>query len=149
MSSSNSKANYAGDIDVREAWAILEADPKAQLIDVRTVAEWNFVGLPDVASLGREVRTIEWQNFPSCGPDPEFAVKLGAALRQSGADVETPLLFLCRSGARSRSAAIAMTQAGYAKAFNVAGGFEGDPDSEGHRGNLNGWQAAGLPWRQS
>lgn len=149
MSSSNSKPDYAGDIDVREAWAMLEADPKAELIDVRTVAEWNFVGLPDVASLSREVRTIEWQNFPSRGPDPEFAGKLGAALRQSGATVDTPLLFLCRSGARSRSAAIAMTQAGYSKAFNVAGGFEGDPDGKGHRGNINGWKAAGLPWRQS
>jgi len=149
MSSTNSKADYAGDIDVREAWAMLEADPKAELIDVRTVAEWSFVGMPDVLSLGRDVRTIEWQTFPSNGPDPEFVAKLGAALRQSGATADTPLLFLCRSGARSRGAAIAMTRAGYTKAFNVAAGFEGDVDGEGHRGKLNGWKAAGLPWRQS
>jgi rhodanese-related sulfurtransferase len=58
------------------------------------------------------------------------------------------VLFLCRSGARSRAAAVALTGLGFAKAFNVAGGFEGDPDGERHRGNINGWKAAGLPWRQ-
>lgn len=149
MSSNTSKPNYAGDINVAEAWALLEADPKAQLIDVRTMAEWSFVGLPDVSGLGREVHTIEWQSFPSTGPNPGFTATAAAELRQAGASADTPLLFLCRSGARSRSAAIAMTQAGYSRAYNVAGGFEGDLDREGHRGAHNGWKASGLPWRQS
>ena len=60
---------------------------------------------------------------------------------------ELPLL-LCRSGARSRAAAIALTEAGFAQAFNIAGGFEGDMDGEGHRGNREGWKAENLPWRQ-
>jgi rhodanese-related sulfurtransferase len=50
---------------------------------------------------------------------------------------------------RSRAAAVAMTGAGYSRAYNIAGGFEGDPDAERHRGNRNGWKASGLPWKQT
>ncbi len=71
-----------------------------------------------------------------------------AAVTAAAPDKAAPVLFLCRSGARSRSAAMAATAAGYAKAYNVAEGFEGDLDGEGHRGKLNGWKVAGLPWRQ-
>ena len=63
-------------------------------------------------------------------------------------DPKAPVMLLCRSGARSRAAAIALTEAGFAQAFNIAGGFEGDADGEGHRGNRNGWKAENLPWRQ-
>jgi rhodanese-related sulfurtransferase len=149
MSPSSFTPDYAGDVGASEAWAILEGDPKAQLVDVRTVAEWNFVGLPDLAGLGRRVHCVEWQQFPSMAPNPDFVTQTTDLLKAAAAAPETPVLFLCRSGARSRAAAMAMTRAGYHKAFNIAGGFEGDLDPERHRGNSNGWKAAGLPWRQS
>jgi rhodanese-related sulfurtransferase len=145
MSTSSPSQSYAGDLSAREAYALLESDPKARLIDVRTMAEWNFVGLPDLRALGRETELIEWQSFPSGQLNPGFT----AQLAEGGTDTSAPLLFLCRSGARSRSAAIAATAAGYAKAYNVAGGFEGDLDGEGHRGAKNGWKASGLDWKQT
>jgi rhodanese-related sulfurtransferase len=144
----NTHTDYAGDIDVTVAWELLKSDPKAQLIDVRTAAEWTYVGLPDISDLGREVHTIEWQTFPSGAINPEFAAVTAGEMKRQGISPETPLLFLCRSGARSKSAAMAMARAGYTRAYNVAGGFEGNLDSEGHRGGVNGWKAAGLPWRQ-
>jgi rhodanese-related sulfurtransferase len=131
---------------VSEAWELLKADPKAQLIDVRTQAEWNYVGLPDASSLGRRVLTVEWQRFPS-GLNPAFVGETAQAL--GAIDRDAPLLFLCRSGVRSRAAAIAMTEAGFTRAYNIAGGFEGDLDGERHRGNANGWKASGLPWKQT
>lgn len=137
---------YAGDVSVAEAWDLLSREADAQLVDVRTSAEWNFVGLPDLATLGRTVHRIEWQMFPSGTQNPDFAAQAAAAL---GADKDVPVFFLCRSGARSRAAAMAMTAAGYTKAFNIAGGFEGDLDEARHRGTSNGWKAAGLPWTQS
>jgi rhodanese-related sulfurtransferase len=149
MAAQNSASDYAGDVDVREAWTLLGADPKAQLIDCRTAAEWAFVGLPDLSSLGRNALCVEWQSFPSMTVDPEFTNRAANELRRAGADSDTPVLFLCRSGARSRAAAIAMTRAGFAHAYNIAGGFEGDMDQTGHRGQRNGWKAADLPWRQS
>ena len=132
-------------IHPRDAWAALQSDDKAQLVDVRTMAEWNFVGVPDLGALGRRVHCVEWQSFPTGAQNPSFVTEASAAL---GADKAAPVLLICRSGARSRAAAIALTRAGFEQAFNVAGGFEGDIDGEGHRGHVNGWKAANLPWRQ-
>jgi rhodanese-related sulfurtransferase len=139
-----SSLEYAGDISAAEAWERLQSDSRTQLVDVRTMAEWNFVGLPDLSALGRQVHCIEWQAFPSGARNPGFVVEASQALSDRGA----PVLLICRSGARSRAAAIALTQAGFGQAFNVAGGFEGDTDEQGHRGTRNGWKAANLPWRQ-
>jgi rhodanese-related sulfurtransferase len=146
MSSHSTPSNYAGDLTVQDVWALLQSDPLAQLFDVRTQPEWSFVGVPDLSGLGREAHLVEWQVFPSMQLNPDF---VKAATQAAGSDKNAPLLFLCRSGARSRSAAIALTQAGYTKAYNVAGGFEGDLDGERHRGKRNGWKAAGLPWKQT
>jgi rhodanese-related sulfurtransferase len=142
-------SEYAGDVSTAEAWALLEKEPKAQLIDVRTTAEWTFVGLPDLSGVGRETLCVEWQSYPDMAVNPQFANLVADRLTKAGAGKDTPLLFLCRSGARSRAAAIAMTRAGFGKAYNVAGGFEGDLDDARHRGHRNGWKAQGLPWRQS
>lgn len=149
MSSSPSSVDYAGDVGAAEAWDMLTSNAKAQLVDVRTVAEWNFVGLPDLAALGRKVHCVEWQMFPTMAPNADFVAQTSGALAGAGAGPETPVLFLCRSGARSRAAAMAMTRAGFQNAFNIAGGFEGDLDAERHRGNETGWKAEGLPWKQS
>lgn len=149
MASIIARPDYAGDLESADAWAMLKADPKAQLVDVRTRAEWNFVGLPDLSPLGRATVCLEWQRFPDMSIDPDFVAKTAEQLNRLGADKNAPVLFLCRSGARSAAAAKAMTAAGYAHAYNILGGFEGDLDTERHRGNRNGWKASGLPWRQS
>lgn len=149
MSPNQTPTNYAGDITVAEAWEILKREPRCQLIDCRTLAEWNFVGLPDLSTLGRETQRIEWQHFPSMEANPRFVDDATKAVLAAGATKDVPVLLLCRSGARSRAAAIALTGVGFAQAFNIAGGFEGDLNTERHRGNTNGWKAAGLPWRQT
>ncbi len=147
MTSVTTPSDYAGDVSVSDAWDMLKADPEAQIVDVRTQAEWNYVGLPDVSSLNRKVHTVEWQHFPSGSPNPAFVGETAQALGTIAR--ETPILFLCRSGVRSRAAAIAMTRAGFTRAYNIAGGFEGDLNGERHRGATNGWKASGLPWKQT
>jgi len=139
-----SSLDYAGEVSAAEAWQRLKTDPKAQLLDVRTMAEWNFVGVPDLSSLGRQVQCIEWQGFPTGARNPAFVAEASQALN----DKDAPVLVMCRSGARSRAAAIALTQAGFRQAINIGDGFEGDMDEDGHRGNRNGWKQADLPWRQ-
>ncbi|MDQ0325826.1 rhodanese-related sulfurtransferase [Rhodopseudomonas julia] len=139
---------YQDDVGPEEAWqALSESD--AVLVDVRTRAEWAYVGLPDLSSLGRQLFLAEWQSFPTQQVDPDFAGKLVAALGEAGVGQDVPLYFICRSGVRSAAAAAAMTAAGYGPCFNVSGGFEGDRDEAGHRGQINGWKAVGLPWTQS
>ena len=138
-------AGYAGDVTAATAWKILSENNDAILIDVRTRAEWNYVGLPELAPIGKKPALLEWQVFPGMQQNPEFMSALGNAV----ANKDTPLLFLCRSGARSAAAAKAMSAAGYSACFNVAEGFEGPLDAEGKRGTAAGWKATGLPWRQS
>lgn len=140
---------YAGDVAPAEAWASLSSDRNAILVDVRTRAEWSWVGLPSLASLGKQPITLEWQVFPSMAVNPDFVDVLTAALDKAGIDREAPIFFLCRSGVRSRSAAIAMTEGGWSRCFNVSEGFEGGLDGEGHRGRAQGWKARGLPWTQT
>ena len=137
-------SGYAGDLPPRDAWALLESDPSAVLVDVRTRAEWSYVGVPDLSPLNKKAMLVEWQTFPDGARNDQFPDQLAAA----GVDKEAPVLFLCRSGARSAAAAGLMTALGYGQCYNIAEGFEGDPDSARHRGQVNGWKVAGLPWMQ-
>lgn len=129
---------YAGALLPAEAFQLLRQMPGALLVDVRTQAEWNYVGRVEGSV------EIEWQTYPGGRPNPAFLQQL-----QQVAKHDQALLFLCRSGARSHAAAIAATEAGYPLCFNVLQGFEGDKDAAGHRNTVGGWRAAGLPWHQS
>ena len=127
-----------------QVWEALKSNPKAQLVDVRTDAEWNFVGLPDLAPAGKQALLIQWQVYPSMQVNGNFADQL----KQAGCTPDQHLYFICRSGQRSLAAAQAAQEAGFSRAYNVAEGFEGPPDGAGHRGHVGGWKALGLPWRQ-
>ncbi len=136
--------SYAGDLSPEQAWTLLKDESGAVLVDVRTQPEWSFVGLPDLSSVGKAPVTLAWQLYPAMQVNDRFAAELAA----KGIGPEQPLLFLCRSGARSQAAAVAMTQAGYRRCYNIAGGFEGPHDAAKHRGTVAGWKHAGLPWSQ-
>ena len=135
---------YAGDIKPRESWEILEKDANAVLIDVRTDAEFAYVGIPDLASLGKETKFVSWVMFPNNQVNPQFLQQIAMA----APDQDAQILFLCRSGVRSRFAAEAVTKAGYYRCYNILEGFEGDRNSTGHRSTIGGWKVAKLPWTQ-
>jgi rhodanese-related sulfurtransferase len=128
----------------QKAWEALVSQKQTQLVDVRTDAEWNFVGLPDLSEAGKRAVLIPWQVYPTMQVNGGFVDQM----RQAGITPEDTIYFLCRSGARSMAAAQAAIAAGFPNAINVADGFEGPPDGDGHRGTIAGWKAAGLPWQQ-
>jgi rhodanese-related sulfurtransferase len=128
-----------------QAWNALKTETDAQLVDVRTTAEWSFIGLPDLSEAGKQPLTISWQVFPQMAVNPGFVDDL----RKAGLTPDHHIYFLCRSGGRSMAAAQAAQAAGFPHVYNVADGFEGNPDHEGHRGTIAGWKASELPWRQS
>lgn len=130
---------YAGAMTPQEAYALLQADAKVKLIDVRTNAERDWIGRPAIAP--EQQSAVQWNLYPGGTPNPEFLPQLGQA-----AGKEDTVLFLCRSGVRSRHAAKLATKNGYANCFDILEGFEGEKDGEGHRKNVNGWCKAGLPW---
>ena len=129
---------YEGALLPTEALTFLQENSDARLVDVRSKAEWSWVGrIPGAVE-------IEWLVFPSMQANPDFLEHLSLKVPK-----ESPVMFICRSGVRSNQAAIAALESGYVNCFNVLEGFEGDKDSNGHRGVQGGWKAAGLPWVQS
>lgn len=140
---------YAGDVSATAAWEDLAKTPGATLVDVRTQAEWAYVGVPMLSEIGKSTIFIEWDEFPSGGLVPDFIGRLKAALSREGVSPDAPLYFICRSGNRSRQAAVEATAAGYSRAHNVAYGFEGRLDQARHRTSNEGWKGSGLPWVQS
>ncbi len=132
------------DVSPLETWEALRNDPQAALVDVRTDAEWNFVGLPDLTTIAKQTVLIPWQIYPGMQVNGHFADQL----HKAGLTPLHRVYFICRSGARSLAAGQAAQAAGFPHAFNVADGFEGPVVAEGHRGTVAGWKAEGLPWRQ-
>ncbi len=140
-----------GELNPLAAWQILKDNPSSKLIDVRTRAEWGFVGVPDLVETDRPAIFVEWVSFPDMSANPQFVAEVMEAI---GDNTPSTLLFICRSGTRSFRAANAiadhLAQVGVtADCINVAEGFEGDLGPMGHRGGVNGWKARGLAWRQS
>jgi rhodanese-related sulfurtransferase len=129
---------YGGAVTPAEAWQ-LHASGAAHIVDVRTEAEWNFVGhIPDVP-------LVEWRHYKAQDTNPKFIEQLREHIPPG-----TPVMFLCRSGVRSHSAAQLAAGAGWPQSYNIMEGFEGDLDKDtGRRGALGGWRRAGLPWVQS
>lgn len=136
--------DYAGDVSPSEAWAMLEQDSAAVLVDVRSDAEWRHVGLPDLDNLGKQTVCAAWQCYPDMRQNQNFIEEV----RLSGVSPDQKVLLLCRSGVRSRYAAAALTAQGFGHCYNITEGFEGPPDDQGHRSTQAGWKFAGLPWRQ-
>jgi rhodanese-related sulfurtransferase len=130
---------YAGAVTPEEAYALLQADPRVKLVDVRTNAERDWVGrvaIPEPQHLA-----VEWATYPGGAPNPAFGAQLEVLARK-----DEVLLFLCRSGVRSRHSARVATERGFAESYDILEGFEGDRDAQGHRKTVGGWCKAGLPW---
>ncbi|GAB4086984.1 rhodanese-like domain-containing protein [Myceligenerans cantabricum] len=135
-------AGYAGDIDPQQAWELLDSEPDAVLVDVRTEGEWRTIGVPDAGSLGKQVVFAEWVHADG-RPNPGFLEELKA-----GVGGGAPVVFLCRSGQRSIGAARLATSAGIAPSYNVLEGFEGPAGPDGVRDH-NGWKVRDLPWKDA
>ncbi len=125
-----------------QAYDALQNQPDAQIIDCRTMAEWNLIGTPDLSALDKEVVKIEWQDRDG-QPNKAFVDVVTDHL-----DRQMPIYILCRSGPRSTAACTALAETGFTNLFNVTGGFEGGIDDTGHRATITGWKFEGLPWRQ-
>lgn len=126
---------YAGAVTPTEAWKLVSSR-RARLVDVRTPAEYRFVGsVPDSTN-------IEWRGADIL-PSAMFVSTLRDVVRPGEA-----VLLLCRSGVRSHAAARAAAAAGFDNVYNVLEGFEGQRTPAGHRGQIDGWRHRGLPWSQ-
>jgi rhodanese-related sulfurtransferase len=129
----------AGAFSPAEAFELLQLDPRVRLVDVRTRAELDWIGRPAID--GAQYAHVEWIRYPGSVPNGEFIEQL-----RQVATPDAPVLFLCRSAARSKLAAVAAQKEGFGQAYDLLEGFEGDKDGQGHRKTVSGWCFRGLPW---
>jgi rhodanese-related sulfurtransferase len=138
------KATVKG-LSPKDAFELLESNPKAVLIDVRSSMEYLFVGHPKGAV------HVAWIDEPDWKINEHFAphvrqVMLGG-LSSHGEDV-APVLLICRSGKRSLEAGEALIKDGFPEVYNILEGFEGELDKDHHRSTIGGWRFHDLPWEQ-
>ncbi len=131
---------YAGAVSPQEAFALLQNDSKVLLVDVRTNAERDWVGRVNISEA--QHLAVQWSLYPGGTPNPDFLAQLQASVP----DKASTILFLCRSGVRSRHGAKLATENGYTNCYDILQGFEGDKDEQGHRKTVGGWCQNGLPW---
>ncbi len=145
--------NGIDEIDPDRVYETLVSCKNSFLVDVRSYAEWNFVGVPYSLDMHNEVIFCEWASFPEMKKNPEF---LENVLRKVNLNKAKNIFFLCRSGARSLQAALEVknlvqhSQEEFDDicCVNVRYGFEGDLSDTFKRGTLNGWKYSNLPWKQ-
>jgi len=126
---------YAGGLTPREAFELLQGNPEAILVDVRTQAELELVGrVPNATN-------IEWATYPGMVKNQDFTNQLTDKV-----DKNLTVIFMCRTGGRSHNAAVVAKQLGFDKAYNMLEGFEGEANELKQRTLINGWKHAGLPW---
>jgi rhodanese-related sulfurtransferase len=131
---------YSGAMTPKEAFDVLQANPQARLVDVRTKAELELVGrVPNALN-------VEWATFPGMVANPEFAEQLSELLNNEGLDKNRLLVFMCRTGGRSHNAAVVAAKLGFTQVYNMLEGFEGEANQLKQRTLINGWKHAGLPW---
>lgn len=137
-------AGYAGDLTAEETWRLLKDDSDAVLVDIRTQAEWSYVGIPDLDAIGRKPAFVQWLLAPAMSENPNFLAEMSA----QGVTPEKAAIFMCRTVNRSPKAARAMSAKVFSRCYYLIDGFEGSLDAQKHRGRRDGWKAAGLPWVQ-
>jgi rhodanese-related sulfurtransferase len=130
----------------RQAFDLLQENPRAILVDVRSNMEFLFVGHPTGAI------HIPWIDEPEWDINPNFVrqireLLLGGIICDEG-DGCAPIILICRSGKRSVEAGQALLAAGLRDIYNVLDGFEGELDEKHQRSSLGGWRFEGLPWEQ-
>ncbi len=125
-------------IDSRESYKKIIDNPSSTfIVDVRTRAEYEFVGHPD---LPNDVPNIPYKFYPSWEVNKDFVKKVEDRYKK-----ENTIITMCRSGKRAKAAAKFLLKAGFENIFYMADSFEGPKDKKGHR-TVSGWKVNGLPY---
>lgn len=133
-------------LNPKQAWQLLQENPKSLLVDVRSNMEFLFVGHPSGAV------HIPWIDEPDWTINPHFVTDIRklilGGISDHHSEANVPIVLICRSGKRSLEAGELLMKNGFTDVYNVSEGFEGELDEHHHRSSLGGWRFAELPWEQ-
>ncbi|UCH07327.1 MAG: hypothetical protein JSV55_14860 [Deltaproteobacteria bacterium] len=163
------EAQEPKDILSIEAYDMLNTVPDTYLIDVRTRAEYQFIGHAPMAHLfplyfmsDQLVQKDEQWEYQLTNNNKAFVEEISKKFQK-----DNNLLIISRDGTRSILAARQLIKAGFKNVYNVKDGFEGPPfptyeDQNRHKfyrqlakrnkipaynhRRFYGWQWWGLPW---
>jgi rhodanese-related sulfurtransferase len=135
---------YVTTMSSQKAYAVLQDNPNASLVDIRSSMEYLFVGHP-VGSVH-----IAWIDDPDWDLNPDFIDEVIQTSRKKNAHhpLDNPIVLICRSGVRTLLAAKALIDAGFTQIIHIDEGFEGDRNENDQRSSMGGWRYHGLPWEQ-
>ncbi|MCK5812932.1 MAG: rhodanese-like domain-containing protein [Cocleimonas sp.] len=135
---------YVTTMSSQKAYALLQDNPHASLVDIRSSMEYLFVGHP-VGSVH-----IAWIDDPDWDLNPDFIDEVTYTSRKKNAHhhLDNPIVLICRSGVRTLLAAKALIDAGFTQIIHIDEGFEGDRNENDQRSSIGGWRYHGLPWEQ-
>ena len=135
-----------GELSPKQAWNLLQQEPRAVLVDIRSSMEFLFVGHPAGAV------HVPWIDEPDWTVNPDFVTDVRKLLLGGvvcdGEEGCVPVVLICRSGKRSKEAGKALLTAGLKNIYHIDEGFEGERDEQHHRSSVGGWRFHGLPWEQ-
>jgi len=144
----SSSALAFDNVTPNEAYLLATTDANTYILDVRTIAEWDWVGHPGVNNLGDGDALIDKVVNISYKIEykKDFIVNPSfiADVQEQFDPAAVTLITMCRSGKRSADAAAELEALGYTM-LNMLTGFEGDKTTEGYRA-VNGWKVDGLPY---
>lgn len=132
-------------LNPKEAFELLESNPKAVLIDIRSSMEYLFVGHPKGSV------HVAWIDEPDWKINEHFAAQVRQVMLGGLSSHEedcAPVVLICRSGKRSLEAGEVLVKEGFPYVYNVEEGFEGELDKDHHRSTIGGWRYHDLPWEQ-
>ena len=147
------KVKHSGkEVTPLETYEMIKKNPANMIIvDVRSRAEYQFVGHPESAYLV----PVQFLNATFTGKEyamkdnPNFTKDIMARFDPT----RNTLFFLCRSGTRAAMALNKIVQAGWPveRAYVILGGFEGGKlkdknSSYNGKRKGGGWRNEGLPW---
>ncbi len=137
------------DVIPSDAYALATSNAGYYILDVRTVAEWQWVGHPGINKAGEGAALTGKVLNISYEVSKKGQMILNDHFLKDVQDVfqdtsNVVLITMCRSGSRSKAAATVLEAAGY-NVLNMVTGFEGSADTNGYR-TVNAWKVEGLPY---
>ncbi|WP_319380458.1 rhodanese-like domain-containing protein [Thiomicrorhabdus sp.] len=131
-------------ITAENTYKWMKEDDSVILVDVRTPAEWQFVGYTPMAQIMIPSVFFKYDGVDDKKPryrsvlNEKFISEFEEKLFDLDADKNTPFVVMCRSGAtRAQPAAKMLDQYGYKNVYIMTDGFEGGKMKDGDK---QGWR---------
>lgn len=128
---------------------------KLLFVDVRTRVELQYFGIADGVDANIPYYYVDQWNWTTKHSrferidNKKFISTLDRRLEEKGLSRADKIVFICKSGSRSKLAAKWLYKKGFKNIYIIPTGFDGNKVKEGPKKGqriIDGWKNDGLPW---